>query len=192
MTQSSGKNTERRGLSRGGIFLLGGVALVGILLFAVFYYGILHPPSQRVDSGLAPDFTVTTYDGETFTLSEHFGKPIVINFWASWCETCKDEQPLFEQSWQQHQGEVLFFGLSHLDQDKNARYWLDYYKVSYPNALDVGGKVYNLYHVQGVPETFFIDAQGNLVDYYVGAFPTAGLLEQYVQLAINPPAKQEK
>jgi len=177
---------------RGGLLMLALIGVVGVILLAVFYYGILHPPSQRVESGIAPDFTVTTYDGETFRLSENFGKPIIINFWASWCETCKDEQPILERSWQRHQDEVLFFGLSHLDQDNNARKWLEYYHVTYPNALDIGGKVYNAYHVQGVPETFFIDASGNVVSYYVGAFPTEGELERRVQQLLNAPKSSQE
>jgi len=192
MSQTSDDQTPAKTRSgRGGFLMLAIVAIVGILLFAVFYYGILNPPNERVSSGQAPDFEVVTYDGDTFRLSEHFGKPIVLNFWASWCETCKDEQPLLEQSWRQHGDEVLFFGLSHLDQDKNARKWLETYDVTYPNALDIGGKVYNLYHVQGVPETFFIDADGNIVSYYVGAIPTAAVLDRYIQQLLNAPAAKE-
>jgi len=176
---------------RGGFLLLAIIAIVGVLLVAIFYYGILNPPSQRVSSGKAPDFEVTTYSGETFRLSDYKGTPIVLNFWASWCETCKDEQPLLERVWLQHKSDVMFFGLSHLDQDDNARKWLRTYNVTYPNALDMGGKVYNAYHVQGVPETFFIDANGNVISYYVGAIPTEAVLEQRIQQLLTVPSATE-
>ena len=186
MTQTSIHNPDPLKKSRRSSFLLLAlIGVVGLILLAVFYYGILHPPSQRVESGLAPDFTVTTYDGDAFRLSEHRGKPIVLNFWASWCETCKDEQPILESAWQRHQNEILFFGLSHLDQDNNARKWLERYHVTYPNALDLGGKVYNAYHVQGVPETFFIDANGNVVSFYVGAIFNEAELESRIQQLLN-------
>lgn len=190
MTQHSEK-TPQSNPRRGGFLMFAIIGVVGVVLLAVFYYGILHPPSQRVESGSAPDFAVTTYAGDTFRLSDYVGTPIVLNFWASWCETCKDEQPLLERSWRKNKDDVLFFGLSHLDQDENARKWLATYSVTYPNALDMGGKVYNAYHVQGVPETFFIDANGNVVDYYVGAIPTDAVLDSYIQRLLNPPSAKE-
>lgn len=191
MTQQNDPQTSPKRSRPGGFLLLAIVGIVGVILFAVFYYGILNPPNERVSSGQAPDFTVVTYDGDTFRLSEHRGKPVVLNFWASWCETCKDEQPILERAWRRHKDEVLFFGLSHLDQDDNARKWLATYNVTYPNALDMGGRVYNAYHVQGVPETFFIDANGNVVDFYVGAIPTEGVLEQYIQNLLRASKAQE-
>ncbi len=229
MATSDKNDTPQKRSGRGSFLLLAGIAVVGVIMFAVFYYGILHPPSKRADSGQAPDFTMTTYtsaplpaedlqpalddlfgaaygrycvndvnnsrpaeyDQIDIKLSELRGTPVVLNFWASWCTTCKDEQPLLEQAWQRYKGKVMFLGLSHLDQDKNARAWLQCYNVTYPNALDRGGKVYNAYHVQGVPETFFIDANGNIVDYYVGAFPSAGVLDQYIQRMLGAPTSQE-
>ncbi len=221
---------EQKPKKRGGGFgLLALIAVVGIVLVAVFYYGIKHPPSQRAESGQAPDFTMTTYvsaplppedlqpalsdlfgsnysrycvddvnkprpaeyDEITLKLSELKGTPVVLNFWASWCTTCKEEQPLLESAWRHYKGKVMFIGLSHLDQDKNARAWLQCYDVTYPNALDKGGKVYNAYHVQGVPETFFIDADGNIVDYYVGAIPSAAILDQRIQKLLNASGAQE-
>jgi thiol-disulfide isomerase/thioredoxin len=227
MTQAT---PDQKPKKRGGSFaLLALIAVVGIVLLAVFFYGIKHPPSQRAESGQAPDFTMTTYNSEPLpvddlqpalndlfgnnysrycvadvnkprpaeydqieiTLSDLKGTPVVLNFWASWCTTCKEEQPLLESAWRRYKGKVMFLGLSHLDQDKNARAWLQCYDVTYPNALDRGGKVYNAYHVQGVPETFFIDADGNIVDYYVGAIPSEAILEQRIQKLLNPSASQE-
>ncbi len=205
---------------KGGVGLLLLIAVAGFILLAVFYYGILNPPSQRADSGeKAPDFSVTTYasaplppdvlepalanlfggnyqtyctgdlskprpaeyDSIPLKLSDFRGTPVVLNFWASWCTTCKEEQPLLESAWRRYKGQVQFIGLSHLDQDKNARAWLQCYDVTYPNAPDLGGKAYNAYRIQGVPETYFIDADGNIVDYYVGAIPNGSILDQLIQ-----------
>jgi len=207
---------------QGGFGLLALIAIVGAILVAVFYYGILNPPSQRASSGQAPDFSVTTYSSEPLPpdvlqpalvnlfgnserycvddvnkprpaeydsiplhLSDFRGTPVVLNFWASWCVTCKEEQPLLESAWRRYKGQVMFIGLSHLDQDKNARTWLQCYDVTYPNAPDLGGKAYNTYRVQGVPETYFIDADGNIVDYYVGAIPNGGIMDQMIQKLIQ-------
>lgn len=209
---------------KGGLSLIILIAIVGVILVAVFYFGMLNPPSERVSSGKAPDFHLTTYPSEPLPpevlmpaledlfgshyqaycvddvnkprpkeydriplqLSQFLGTPVVLNFWASWCTTCKDEQPLLESAWRRYKGQVMFIGLSHLDQDKNARAWLQCYDVTYPNALDMGGQAYNAYRVQGVPETYFIDKDGNIVDYYVGAIPNGTILEQLIQQLLQP------
>lgn len=212
-----------RSRHRGGYSLLALIAIVGVILAVVFYYGMLNPPSQRASEGQAPDFSVVTYESEPLPpdvlnpalaylfgpnyqsycvpdvnkprpteydsiplkLSDFRGTPVLLNFWASWCTTCKDEQPLLEAAWRRYKGQVQFIGLSHLDQDKNARAWLQCYDVTYPNAPDLGGKAYNQYRIQGVPETYFIDAEGNIVRYYVGAIPNATVMDQMIQELIQ-------
>lgn len=170
---------------RGGLFMLGAVAVVGVMLVAVFYYGILHPSSRRVGSGAAPDFEIAAYNGETLRLSDYRGTPVVLNFWASWCVPCRDEQPILESSWRRHQGEVIFLGLDYLDQRPNALAYLSEFDVTYPNGPDLGSRVYTTYHVQGVPETFFIDAEGNVQGFHVGPL-SAQQLEQRIQGLLNP------
>ncbi|RME80850.1 MAG: TlpA family protein disulfide reductase [Caldilineae bacterium] len=164
----------------GTTLLIGIVAVVGVLLLVVFYYGVLNPPSQRVGSGAAPPVVFTTYDGERIDIADYRGTPIVINFWASWCNPCRDEQPILEAAWRRHKGEVLFIGLSYLDQEKNARAYMEEFDVTYPNGPDMGSRIYTAYHVQGVPETFFIDANGNVQGFHVGPI-SAEELERRIQ-----------
>ena len=165
--------------SRGGsALLIGVIAVVGLALLAVFYYGILNPPSKRVGSGAAPDFELTTFEGETIRLSDFRGTPVVLNFWASWCVTCRDEQPYLEEAWRRYQGRVVFIGVDYLDQLPNALAYLEEFDVTYPNGPDKGSRIYAAYHVQGVPETFFIDAQGNVQGFHVGPISRAQLEER--------------
>lgn len=180
-----------RRLRPGGLLLLLSIAVVGLILLAVFYYGVLNPSSRRVGSGAAPDFTFTAYsfglsayDGQTFRLSDFRGQPVVLNFWASWCAPCRDEQPHLEAAWRRYQGRVMFIGLDYLDQEPNARAYLTEFGVTYPNGPDRGSRAYTAYHVQGVPETFFIDAQGFVQGYYVGPIPAAEL-EQRIQALLQ-------
>lgn len=168
----------------GGLLMIGVIAVVGVMLLAVFYYGILNPASKRVGEGVAPDFQITTYSGETIRLSQYRGMPVVINFWASWCFPCRDEQPVLEAAWQRHKGEVMFLGLDYLDQEPNALEYLAEFNVTYPNGPDLGSRVYTTYHVQGVPETFFIDAEGNVQGFHVGPL-TAQQLEQRIQTLLT-------
>jgi len=165
---------------RGGTTILIIVAVVGVLLLAVFYYGILNPPSQRVSSGSAPAIVFTTYDGEDIDVAQFRGTPVVVNFWASWCFPCRDEQAELEAAWRQHQGEVQFLGLSYLDQEPNARAYLADFDVTYPTGPDKGSRIYTEYHVQGVPETFFIDAEGKVQGFHVGPI-SAAELERRIQ-----------
>ena len=164
----------------GGALLVGVIVVVGILILGVFYYGILNPPSRRVGSGSAPPIVFTTYDGEQIDLADYRGTPVVVNFWASWCNPCRIEQPILEAAWRKHQGDVVFLGLSYLDQEVNARAYMEEFDVTYPNGPDLGSRIYTAYHVQGVPETFFIDAQGNVQGFHVGPID-ARTLEQRIQ-----------
>lgn len=178
----------------GGLLLIGGVAVVGLILLVVFYYGILHPPSVRVGSGKAPEFTFSNYnfglsefDGQTMRLSDLRGKPVVVNFWASWCVPCREEQAGLEQAWQKYRDQVWFVGLDYLDQEPNARAYLSEFAVSYPNGADKGGRAYSTYHVQGVPETFFIDAEGNIQGFFVGPIPQPELERRIEELLAPAP-----
>ena len=172
---------------RGGVLIIAAVAVIGVLFLVVFYYGILNPSSRRVGSGAAPEIEFTTYDGQQIKLSDYRGKPVVVNFWASWCVPCRDEQALLEEAWREHQGEVVFLGLDYLDQEPNALAYLKDFDVTYANGPDKGSRAYTAYHVQGVPETFFIDAEGNIQGFYVGPIPAAEL-EQRLQALINSSA----
>ncbi len=165
---------------RGSRLLLGFFALIGVALLAVFVIGLLNPPSVRVGAGQAPEVAFTTFDGERMRLSDFRGKPVVMNFWASWCVPCREEAATLEQAWKTHQDKVQFVGLAYLDQDKNALPYLKEFGITFPNGHDLGSKAYTAYHVQGVPETFFIDADGNIQGYFVGPIPPSEL-EQRIQ-----------
>ncbi len=115
-------------------------------------------------SGPAPDFTLSTYDGQTITLSELRGQIVVVNFWASWCDHCADEAPALEQAWQAyHNQDVTFVGVGCDDSDAQGRKFIEQYGITYPNGPDPAGHISDAYAVQGLPETFFIDRQGEIV-----------------------------
>lgn len=119
---------------------------------------------------LAPDFTLTTTDGETVTLSALRGKPVIVNFWATWCPPCRAEMPAFEQVWQRfNRGEVMILGVN---QGENAtavvRFARDYVGTSFPLLLDSRTEVGARYGIRALPTTFFIDADGRIQDVKVG------------------------
>lgn len=106
-------------------------------------------------------------DGEV-SLAELRGWPVVINFWASWCDPCKDEAPVLAAAAKAHAGEVVFLGLDVQDLTSDARRFLERHEANYVSVRDSGDGSYSAYGLTGVPETFYIDAQGRAVFHSLG------------------------
>ena len=150
----------RRGLSLGAIVLLIGVALT-VLVMGI---ALVRQQQTQPTAGPAPDFSLTTFDGQEFRLSEQRGKVVVINFWASWCGPCREEAPAFESLWQQYKDDdVVFLGITFADDPEDSLAFMQEYGMTYLNAEDGRSLVSKgLFHIQGVPETFVIDRDGNI------------------------------
>lgn len=123
----------------------------------------------RVPGVLAPAFDRAAADGR-LALSELRGTPVVLNFWASWCDPCRVEAPILERGWRQagRQG-VLFLGLDMQDTREDAREFLREFSISYPNVREAGRETSREYGATGLPETFFISADGRVVAHVIGA-----------------------
>ncbi len=114
----------------------------------------------------APDFTVQDMDGKEVKLSDFIGRPVVINFWASWCPPCKVEMPEFEQVYQELGGEVAFLMIDLVDgqretKEKGAEY-VQGQGFTFPVYFDFG-EAATAYGVRSIPTTYFIDARGYLI-----------------------------
>lgn len=118
---------------------------------------------------LAPDFLITAFDGKTYRLSEHRGKGVVLNFWASWCGPCRWEMPYFEENWKEYQENILFVGIAVRDFEEEARLFSELTGVTYPNGLDNNGEIAAIYNVTSMPTTYFIDKDGLIVRGLIGA-----------------------
>jgi cytochrome c biogenesis protein CcmG/thiol:disulfide interchange protein DsbE len=152
-----------------------GVAVVVILgLLAILTLG-LRQAGERPEIGQpAPDFTLDLYRGGQLTLSELQGQVVVLNFWASWCAPCRDEAPDLERVWRDYKDRgVVFIGVDYVDVESAARAYMEEFDVTYPNGLDKGQRISRAYRIQGVPETFFIDQDGNVAPIIVGGRPLA-------------------
>lgn len=118
----------------------------------------------------APDFSLTLFDGSTFSLADQRGKIVVMNFWASWCGPCKEEMPAIEQVAQAAPADVVFVGVgAKNDQDDKARQFARDHGVTYAIGRDtaggdaIRGQIEQGYRIPGYPATFVIDAEGNIV-----------------------------
>jgi cytochrome c biogenesis protein CcmG/thiol:disulfide interchange protein DsbE len=109
-------------------------------------------------------------------LSELRGTPVVLNFWASWCDPCRVEAPVLERGWRDAapQG-VLFLGLDMQDVTDDAREFLREFSITYPNVHEAGKQTSRDYGMTGIPETFFISARGQIVGHIIGALNQAQL-----------------
>jgi cytochrome c biogenesis protein CcmG/thiol:disulfide interchange protein DsbE len=142
--------------------------LFGLLL--MLGYRLYNVQATQVDSGLAPDFTITSFSGESLTLSELRGNVVVINFWASWCPPCREEAAYLEQTWRKYQNQgVKFVGVDYVDTEAKALAYLEEFDITYFNGPDLGTRISQAYNMQGVPETFVIGKSGEIQYVHVGA-----------------------
>lgn len=159
--------------------------LIGLL--GLMGWGVVRAATGPLDAGAAPDFTLTTFEGETITLSELQGQVVVINFWASWCPPCREEAAYLERTWREYQDQgVMFIGVDYADTEKEALAYIDEFDITYPNGPDVGTRISQAYRIRGVPETFFVDRQGQLRGVHIGPLKAPQLDEKIEELLAEP------
>ncbi|NCP86170.1 TlpA family protein disulfide reductase [bacterium] len=135
-----------------------------------------------------PDFTLTFFDGYTYqnqpqvNLSDLRGKVVILNFWASWCKPCEEEAALLEAAWKSYEadGKVIFIGADYVDTEPEARGYLAKFGITYPNGPDLGTKISQFFRIKGVPETYFIDANGVLQYVQIGPFSSEAQIRQII------------
>ena len=156
------------------------VLITGIVLTAalvvILFVGLGKDP-QHIDSPLigrtAPAFALKAVGGhETIDVSQLRGKPLVINFWATWCGPCYQEHPTLVQNARMLGSNVQFIGIVFNDTEDKIQSFLNERGSAYPTLLDDEGKTAIAYGVGGVPETFFINPAGKVVAKYEGPLDT--------------------
>lgn len=123
------------------------------------------------------DFTATLTDGSEFTLSDHEGKVILLNFWATWCGPCKMEMPDIQalyEDWDENAGELVVLGVAgpNIGQEGSAEditAFLEENGYTYPVVMDETGTLFYQYGISAYPTTFMIDTEGNVFGYVQGA-----------------------
>ena len=145
--------------------LLGGLlVLLPFGLILAFSYG---RDPRALDSMLegkqAPPFVLKTLEGETVSLADLRGKPVVLNFWSTWCQPCKIEHPVLLEAADIYR-DVAFYGVIYEDKANATRAYLKKAGAAYPHLIDPGSRTAISYGVAGVPETFFIDHEGRIID----------------------------
>lgn len=129
---------------------------------------------------LAPNFALQGGDGAARQLVDYRGKPVVLNFWATWCAPCRQEMPELVAAYQEHQDkELVVLGINAQESGEQARKFVDQYQMTFPVVLDSRGEIQQLYQVRGLPTTVFIDRQGRIAARHAGLL-TSQVLDRYL------------
>jgi cytochrome c biogenesis protein CcmG, thiol:disulfide interchange protein DsbE len=161
------------------------IVVPGILFVAIFWVFLARQADRPTPGARAPEFSAPYLDkpGE-LTLSSLEGKPLLLNFWASWCPPCKDEARLLQKASESYEGRVVFVGIDTRDSRTDALQFLEDFEVTYPQVFDEGEQLYSRYGLTGQPESFFIDQNGIVIRHVPGRLFENDLY-QYLDVLVN-------
>lgn len=163
-----------------GIILIFAVILAFLGLLA---WGLNQAQAGPRDKGVAPDFTITSFDGRQATLSDPRGRVVIINFWASWCLPCREEAAYLEQTWRKYKDKgVVFIGVDYVDTEKEALAYIKEFDITYINGPDLGTRISQAYNIKGVPETYYVAKNGELRGVHIGPLKTPELDQKIDEL----------
>ncbi len=146
----------------------------------VAFTGIPNLTEAPLAGYLAPDFTLPTSYGESLTLSDLRGQPVVLNFWATWCPPCRAEMPDLQAASRQFNGRVVFLGIDQGESAAEVSRFRDEYGITYPLLVDADSRVNDEYGIRALPTTIFVDAEGVVSEVYSGILNQA-ILENRLQ-----------
>ena len=143
---------------------------------------------EEAEAIIAPDFQVYDKDGNGVHLSDFFGKPIVLNFWASWCGPCQSEMPDFNEKYAELGGDVHFVMVNMTDGGREtvetASAFIEKNGYNFPVFFDTTGEAAATYGAYSLPTSFFINAEGHVIAQAVGAIDAA-TLQQGIDMITN-------
>ena len=172
------------------------VAIVGAVTFVVVDDNSASTGSAAVAGGgkaavdgvatvgeRAPDFELQTFDGDTVRLSDYAGKPVVVNFWASYCHPCREEFPMFRKALARHDDDFVLLGIDYKDITSDARTFAKEKRATWPILKDPDDAVALVYGVRAVPQTFFIARDGTISQRYYAQVPDDVFEEELAKIA---------
>lgn len=147
------------------------VLIIGFVVLAAMswiVYNQTHMPDNPVIGKRAPDFTVVGLDGNDMKLSDFRGRPVILNFWATWCGPCRHEMPRLERLYADDESDYVVLAVSMGELPDTVRQYIERYEYTFPVGLDRNQAVGITYLVRALPSTFFIDRRGILHAIYAG------------------------
>lgn len=174
--------------------LLGGILLglgVGIVIFFGFLKEDTPPEVGNLASGSAPQpvpsldapapsFELSNLSGESIQLEDYRGKPVLLNFWATWCAPCALEMPAFQSRFEEYRGELAVVAVNNAEDPADVQAFVDEMELTFDILLDPAAEVQRLYQVRGYPTSFLIDADGVIRIQHIGLM-SENQLDGYLQ-----------
>lgn len=197
-------HAPRRGLARRFLYPAAVIAMIAAVIWWLEYrdggstsrdeYGPRDLPEQFAsndldiaaeEGSLAPDFLLEQVEGGETRLSDYRGRPVVLNFWASWCRPCRQEMPLLVEASERYAGDgLVVIGLNLQEGRSLIEPFADDYGIDFPLLIDRDGEVGDRYRLLGLPTTYFIDAEGVIRGSFAGPLEDV-VDDQQVQGAIG-------
>ena len=173
-----------RGLKVAG--QLGALALVlGLLGLLIWKIASDDAPVASVGQPV-PHFDLPTLSGdERVAVADYVGKPMVINFWATWCVPCRTEAPLLERAAKRYVDRVVFIGVDVRDFNGDAKNFVEKHGLTYLIAYDGPAKLWEPWGITGLPETFFVDRNGTIIDHKVGEITDEADLDEAIRKTLS-------
>jgi cytochrome c biogenesis protein CcmG/thiol:disulfide interchange protein DsbE len=164
--------------------------LLALLGWEVAAEGKVRSLADRLEAGEsppAPDFDVERLEGDgSISLASLRGKAVVLNFWASWCEPCKEEAPRLEAAWRRYRDRgVVVLGIDAQDFKRDARGFAERFGLTYPIVHDGPGATLGRFGVTGFPETWFVGRNGRLVGERIQGPVSEAELERGIERALE-------
>ncbi len=162
-------------------FVLFGLALLVIFTAIPRLTDQFRKPDKPNYEYPAPDFTLVSLEGQSISLHQEKGKPVVLVFVASWCEVCRKEMPMMVDTYLAHRPhDVLFLAVDSFEERGPVEQFRDEFKIPFPMLLDADGKVADLYEIKGTPTNLFIDRDGTVQDLVIGGLLSRTYLEKEI------------
>jgi peroxiredoxin len=153
------------------------IAVLGVLLlalvFALYSSFVKDPNAVKVGSD-APNFSLEQLNGPDMVLSDLKGKGVVLNFWGTWCEPCKEEMPALQKQYDQFKDKgLVVLGVNIGESPVAVEPFVKQYGISFPILLDRQSQITKLYRIGPIPTTFFISPDGEVEEIFIGQLDEA-------------------
>ena len=183
VTEDAAPTARGRGLPLAYLVV---AAVLPLILLGVLGLALLSrlPGSGGATVGApAPDFALADLDGNPVRLADYRGRPLIVNFWASWCAPCVEEIPELQAAVAEHRSHGLaVIGIVYDDRSEAAREFMARMGGGWPSVMDPGGEVARRYGIFGPPESFFVDADGVIRGRQIGQLSAADLHRQLMTI----------
>jgi cytochrome c biogenesis protein CcmG/thiol:disulfide interchange protein DsbE len=174
--EAATRGFDLRRLSVRHLVLAALLPLVLVVALGAVVLSRLPAASPTAVGSLAPDFSLADLDGNPLRLADLAGRPVIVNFWASWCGPCVEEFPLLREAAERHADDgLVVVGIVFRDRSEAARDFMARNGATWPAAMDPGDRVASAYGILGPPETYFIGRDGRVAARQIGQFSAESL-----------------